>query len=113
MGRASGVREVHVVTAMAEGEDLLDYLVRGADFGFTGGAACLFLTDGSQGNSTTASHDKNVSHGAVLEEFNPRAVVDSISDLAAPVCVTEAQERLVRWGGGLASVYASRSWAGG
>ena len=39
-GRDGGVREVHVVTAMAEEEDLLDYLVRGADFSFAGGAAC-------------------------------------------------------------------------
>ena len=39
-GRAGGVREGHVVMAISEGEDLLDYLVRGAYFGFAGGAAC-------------------------------------------------------------------------
>ena len=61
-GRDVGVREVHVVTAMAEGEDLLDCLVRGADFGFVGGAACLLLTDGLPGNGTTASHDDKSAH---------------------------------------------------
>ena len=95
---SGGGREVHVITAMAEGEDLLDCLVRGADFGFAGGAACFFLTGGFPGNGTTASHDEKSAHGAVLEEFNISAAVDSISNLAAPVCVTEALERLVRRG---------------
>ena len=97
-GRASGVREVHVVTEMAEGEDILDGLVRGADFGFTGGEACSFLTDRFPGNGTAAAHDDKSAHGAVLEEFNLSAVVDGISNLDAPVCVTEVLERLVRRG---------------
>ena len=50
---ASGVREVHLVTTMAEGEDLLDCLVCGADFGFAGGVACLFWADSFSGNGTT------------------------------------------------------------
>ena len=108
--RACGVREVHVVTAMAEGEDLLDCLIRGADFGFAGGADCSFFTDGFPGNGTTTSHDEKSAHGAVLEDFNLSAVVDSIFNLDAPVCVTEDLERLVRRGRSSISV---RSWAGG
>ena len=89
-GRAGGVREVHVVTAMTKVEDLLDCLVRGADFGCAGGAAGLFLTDGFPGNWTTAAHDDKAAHGAVLVEFNFIAVGDGISNLAAPVCVAES-----------------------
>ena len=62
MGRDDVVREVHVVTEMAEGEDLLDYLVCGAYFGFIGGAACSLLLDGFPGNGTTASHDEKYAH---------------------------------------------------
>ena len=95
---ASGVREVHLVTTMAEGEDLLDCLVCSAEFGFTGGANCSFLTESLLGNGTTSAHDEKSAHGAVLEEFNIGAVVDGISNLAAPVCVAESLERLVRRG---------------
>ena len=91
-GQAGGVRGVHVVTAMAEGEDLFDCLVRGADFGFSGGAACSFLTDGFSGNGTTAAHDEKYAHGAVLEEFNLSTISNSISNVAAPVCVAEDLE---------------------
>ena len=91
-GRAGGVREVPIVTAMVEGEDLLDCLVRGADFGFPGGAACLFLMDSFLGNVTTAGHDEKSAHGAVLEDFNLSAAVDGISNLAYPVCVAESLE---------------------
>ena len=87
-----GVREVHVVTAMSEGEDLLDCLVCGTDFGFPGGAACLFLMDSFLGNVTTAGHDEKSAHGAVLEDFNLSAAVDGISNLAYPVCVAESLE---------------------
>ena len=86
-GWAGGVREVHVVTMMAEGEDLLDCLVLGTDFGLAGGAACSLLTDGFPGSGTTAFHDDKSAHGEVLEEFNISTVVDSFSGMAAPVCV--------------------------
>ena len=89
---------------MAEGEDPLDCLVRGAGFGFADGTACLFLTDGFLGNGTTTSHDEKFAHGSVLEEFNISTVVDSISNPAAPFCVTEALEQLFRWGGSSISV---------
>ena len=97
-GRSGGVREVHVVTSMAEGEDLLDCLVRGAVFGFAGGAAGSFLTDSFPGNGTTTAHEEKAAHGAVLEELNIGAVSNGISNLAAPVCVAEALEKLVRRG---------------
>ena len=97
-GQAGGVREVHVVTAMAEGEDMIDCLVRGADFGFAGVAACSFLTYGFPGNGTTTVHDEKSAHGAILDEFNLSAVVEGMSNLAAPVCVAKALERLVRQG---------------
>ena len=66
------------------------------DFGFTDGAACLFLTDVFPGNGTTASYDEKSAHGAVLEEFNISAVVDIISNLDTPVYVAETLEQLVR-----------------
>ena len=58
----------------------------------------MFLTYGFPGNVTTAGHDEKSAHGAVLEEFNLNAAVDGISNLAAPVCVAESLERLLRWG---------------
>ena len=97
-GQASGVRVVHVVAAMAEEEDLLDCLFCGAGFGFAGGTDCLFLTEGFPGNGTTAAHDDKSAHGAVLEDFNISTIVNGISNLATPVCVAEALERLVRRG---------------
>ena len=95
-GRAGGVREVHVVTAMADGGGILDCLVCGTDFGFAGGASGSFLTDGFPGNGTTSVHDEKSAHGAVLEEFNLSTVGNGISNLVAPVCVVEALARLVR-----------------
>ena len=97
-GWAGGIREVHVVITMAEGEDILHCLVRGADLVFAGGAACSFLTDGFPSNGTTVAHDEKSAHGAVLEEFNISAGINGISNLSDPVCVTEALERLVRRG---------------
>ena len=91
MGQTGGVREVHVITAMTKGDDLLDGLC-GMDFGFAGGAACSFLTDGFSGNGTTAAHDEKYAHGAVLEEFNLSTISNSISNVAAPVCVAEDLE---------------------
>ena len=89
-------REVHIVTMMAEGEDIIECLVHGADFSFANGAACSFLTDGFPGNGTSTLHDEKSAHKSVLEDFNLSTFVNHISNLNAPFFVVEALDRLVR-----------------
>ena len=79
---------------MSKREDFLNGLVRGADFGFAGGATCAGLADGFPGNGATAAHDEKAAHVEVLKHFNFHAVVYSQTDMAAPVGVTESLEGL-------------------
>ena len=75
-GGSVGVGEVHVITPVSEREDFLDSIVRGADFGFAGGATRAGLLDGFLGNGAATAHDEKAAHGAVLEHLNFYPVVN-------------------------------------
>ena len=94
-GWTGGIREVHVITVMAKGKDLLDCIVRGTNFGFTGRAVCVFLTDGISGNGVSTAYDEEAAHRSIFEEFNFNSFFDGTANLATPVGVAETLERLV------------------
>ena len=83
------VREVHVVAAVSEREDLLDGLVGGADLGFAGGTAGALLADGLPSDGAAAAHDEVAADRAVLEHLHLFSILDGIPNLAAPIGVTE------------------------
>ena len=90
-----GVREVHVVAPVSKRQDFLDGFIRSADFSFACRATCSRLTDGFPGDGASAAHDEETAHGAVLEHFHLRSIVDRGANLATPVGVAESLERLV------------------
>ena len=64
-GRTGGVGKFHGITPVSEREDLLDSFVHGADFGFSGRATCMGLTDGFPDDGAAASHDEKTAHRAI------------------------------------------------